>query len=306
MSEELVAEATAPAPVPESVTTPPILPEPTTVSQTPAEQPDWPEDWRDRFTRKAKTEDREKLGKRLARFASPDNILNGYLEMERRMSAGELKQAKLSENASEEDIAAYRKAWGIPETPEGYNIPLPEGFSESDKADFGEFLGVAHKLNMPASQAQGIAQWYLELRDRADQQLYDAAAALTVDHRATLKAEYGRDFNRNIDIAKADLATVLGSPDSAEALVGLTLADATKLGDNPAFIRYAVAQALGKADETMLVASQYDAAGKSLQEQYREALDLQATDRVKYHTPEHQDKLMKLSKAVHAQRSRAA
>jgi len=261
-------------------------------------KPDWPDDWRDKFASKAKAEDREKLSRRLARFASPDNVLASYLDLERKMSQGSLKPT-LADGATDEEVASFRKAWGIPEKPEEYGIAFPEGIdvTDADKADLSEFAAAAHKMHVPTAQAKGLADWYFALRAKAEQQLYDAAHELTINNRAAIKAEFGKEYDRNVRIAKADLTAVLGAPERAEALVGLTLSDGTKLGDHPEFIRYAVAQALKGADETTLVTSDLDASGKSVDDAYRAALDLKFTDPKTYHSESHQKKLATLAAA---------
>lgn len=270
------------------------------------EPPDWPDDWRDRFLRKAKPDEREKLGKRLNRFTSPDNVLSSYLELERKQSSGALKPA-LADDAAPEDVEAYRKAWGVPESPDGYGLTFPEGLeaSDSDKADLAEFAKVAHGMNAPPHVVKGMAETYFAMQERAMQDMYDAAHNQTINHTAELKAEYGRDFTRNVNIAKGYLASTVGAV-GADDLVSLTLADGTKLGDNPLFVRLAVSSGLATADDEALVTSDLNTGGKTLEDQWRESLDLAGTDPKKFHSEEHQKRHMMLGKAIAARRNKAA
>ncbi len=314
-------QATAPAPevAPEPAAAPAAAPPaasstpPASISpaapETPSEKPvasDWPDDWRDKFAAKAKPEDREKLSKRLARFASPDNVLSSYLDLDRKMSAGEIKPSALTENATPEEAAAFRKAWSVPEKPEEYALAFPESMKDSigeaDKAELNEFMATAHKMNTPAPIAKGLADWYFAQREKAVQQEYDQAIEKTVNYKSEIKAEFGKDYNRNITMAKAELASVI-TAERAGKLTDITLSDGTKLGDHPEFVRYVVASALKGADETALVNSDLTSAGKSFDEAYREAINLKFTDPKAYHSEGHQKKLQTLAAAKAKQKA---
>lgn len=64
------------------------------------------------------------------------------------------------EGASVEDIAAYRKATGVPDTPEGYELLTPEGVSEEDKAGYTATAKVvaaaAHEVGIPPSKMASV------------------------------------------------------------------------------------------------------------------------------------------------------
>lgn len=63
-------------------------------------------------------------------------------------------------DAKPEEIAAYRKAIGVPDTAEGYQLPIPESAVEEDKALFGEIAKLtaqeAHKLGVPKGAAESL------------------------------------------------------------------------------------------------------------------------------------------------------
>ena len=253
----------------------------------------WPEDWRQRF---AKND--EKLLKRLNRFASPENVLKSYLDLEKKMAGGVLKEA-LPENATDEQVAAYRKANGIPDAPDGYEYTPPAGvtFTEGDKAELDAFKAKFHELNLPADKASALLETYFARQVEFEQALHRAADEKTVEYRAELKAEYGRDYARNLNAARSWMDTVVGA-DVRNELIGVTLVDGTKLGDHPAFVRMIVQAGLAAAGDEQLAVAEFGGGGKSLGEQYREALDLKFTDEKAYFSAEHQEKLMRLSAAM--------
>ncbi len=293
------AAAPAPAPATPAAATPAPAPAPEPVVAS-----DYPDDWRDKFVSKAKAEDREKLTKRLARFASPENVLASYLDLEKKVSAGTLKPT-LGENANDEDVASFRKSWGIPDKPEEYGIAFPEAFkdiTDADKAELGEFMATAHKLNAPAPVAKGMAEWYFAMREKAIQQEYDAAYQTTINRKAEIKAEYGRDSDRNLKLASEHLSQEL-TAERTKSLIDLVLTDGTRLGDHPEFVRYVVQQALKNADATTLVTSDLTGSGQSFDEAYRAALDLKFTDPKAYHSDGHQKKLATLAAAKAKQKA---
>lgn len=273
--------------------------DPSTATPEPPVVADWPDDWRDRFAKKAPATEREKLAKRLARFGSPDNVLSSFLELERKQSAGLLKKG-LSENPSPEEIAEYRQANGIPEeaTLDTYGIKLPEGVEvdETTKADLAGFLGKMHAKNVPPAVVQEVMGEYFAAHQAAQQQLYEAAQQQTIEYKSQIKAEYGRDYERNMRLGNARLVETLGE-ENAKGITGLTLADGTKLGDHPDFVRYIVGTALATADDAALITGEFGGAGKSIDDQYAEALKLMNTDPKTYWSEAHQAKLNKLATA---------
>lgn len=316
------AGAQAPAPPPQAPDPGPQAPaDPTALSPAdgagngaeqaagadPAVEPDWRDDWRERIVAKLPAAERDKELHRLRRFASPENLYRSTRELERKISSGVLKPA-LGEDATPEEVSAFRKAWGVPETPDDYGLTFPEGIeaTEADKAELAEFAQVAHAHNAPPAMVKGMVEKYFAMQERANQQMYEAAQEMTLNRKAEVMAEMGRDFNRNVRLAKADLVSVMGSPEKAEALVSLTLADGTKLADHPDFIRYAVGSALRSADDEALVTSDLSTSGKSLQDAWNASLDMQATDPEKFHSEEHQARHKRLAAAIAAQRSKAA
>lgn len=254
----------------------------------------WPDDWRERLA----GDDAKELA-RLKRFASPENYLTRTKGIENQLRAGLLKPV-LSSDAGEPEVAEYRKAHGIPAeaTMEGYGLKFSEGYqpSETDKADATAFLTEMHKGSVPAATVQQVWTTYLGLQEKAEQQLHDAAQKLTVDQKAEVRAEMGRDYDRNMKLGNGFLATHLGE-EKAKVLTALPLANGTLLGDSPDFVRLFVAAALANADDAALVTAESAPGAGTIDEQYQAALAVADTDPKKYHSKEHQDKLLRLVNA---------
>lgn len=97
----------------------------------------------------------------------------------------------LSEDASDEDKATFdqglRQLLGVPETPEGYEIKMPEG-AVKDEAMSGWFSKTAHELGFSPAQAQALSDAFGVF----GQEYWDAK--LDADNKAateTLTKEFG-------------------------------------------------------------------------------------------------------------------
>ena len=103
----------------------------------------WREDWREALAGK----DEKELA-RLKRFASIENLHKSYREMEKRLSAARAVPT-LPENATEEQVAEYRKAIGVPETPEGYGLKFADELkpTETDNELLNGFASHMHGRN---------------------------------------------------------------------------------------------------------------------------------------------------------------
>jgi hypothetical protein len=258
-------------------------------------EPRWRDDWRE-----ALANGDEKEMKILQRYASFDNWARAQRELRTKLSSGAYK-ATLPDNADEADVAAFRKSWGVPDAPDGYGIEFPkiDGYepSDADKSDLNEFLTAMHKGNAPPGLVKAATDYYWSKQVANQQQLRDAALETTINRRSEIRAEWGKDYDRNTKIGNADMSSLIGE-DGAKELASQTLADGTKLGDHPQFTRYILAAALRNAGDAALampdIATQ--TAG-GLDAAYAAALDVQWTNPREYHSPTHQQKLERLAAA---------
>lgn len=115
------------------------------------------------------------LGERHGEFADtlkakgwegPADVLAAYGQLEKD-SAGRV--AIPGEGASDEDRAAFWKALGRPDSPDGYGLARPENMPEAEWDDerMGRFAAAAHALGMPAAHVKGVIDWLA--KDTAEQ-----------------------------------------------------------------------------------------------------------------------------------------
>jgi hypothetical protein len=231
----------------------------------PPAPPNWPEDWRERLAG-----NNDGFGKLLKRFASPENFARSYTELRQKVSAPPTLPT-LPENPTEEQVAEYRKAIGIPETPDGYGIKFDEslGATEADNEMLQGFLAHMHGQHIPPAHAQAAFGWYQQWA--AEQRDKQVATAQRERARITneLRKEYGGEYKRNLGLADEFLTAYPGiakyvNPNSPDL----------------EFTRDIIALARATAPEDALYSGDSDAGGKGLDEQIQELRTKSITGRL--------------------------
>ena len=121
-----------------------------------------------------------------------------------------------NEKSSPEEVAAYRKAIGVPESPEGYKLKpeqLPQGVTWDDSVA-KRAAELAHKHNIPAAAMSELMKFDL---DRAA--LMNQAAASMIETqlesgRAELQRVYGDKMPEKIELARRAAVTAGVDPSS--------------------------------------------------------------------------------------------
>lgn len=258
-------------------------------------QADWPADWREKLA----AGDEKKLA-RLKRNTDPGQVFTSYLELERKVSAKELKTAP-PENGTEAEVTAWRKDNGIPEKPEGYLKDLPEGLvvGEEDKKLLGQFAADMHALNADPKFVQAaIASHYKMLEgitadqvvadDKYREKAYDA-----------LEKEWGPvrgpEFKGNLaamhslfDLAPAPAKN--GDPTVKDLVLGARLADGTVLGDHPSTLRWLAAVGRELNPASTVVPGVSGNAVQSLDARKTEIEKVMRNDRAAYNKDENMQK----------------
>lgn len=203
---------------------------------------DWPEDWRAKLAG-----DDEKLGKRLERFKSPKDVWQSFLNAEAKISSGQMKPV-LPKDATEEDIAAYRKEIGVPDKPEGYLEKLPNGLviGDADKPMAEGFLAAAHQANMPPEFVGAALDWYYKTQEVQVSETVTADKEFRVNAEEDLRAEFGGEYRVQQNSWKnfLDSTPVVGKDEDGkdvslgDLMRGARTPDGRLLGDNPDFLRW--------------------------------------------------------------------
>lgn len=228
-----------PAPVP----TPPAAPAP---KAPPAADPKLDadpsppanDDWRSRLSGGD-----EKLAGYLGRFASEKAFTEASKKLNDEIKGGVYRKP-LSADPTEDELAAYRKDFGIPEKPEGYLEKLPEGLviGDDDKPFIDAFVADMHSANAPKGTVDAaISAYYKILEDQSASEAEEIGNARR-DNEEVLRSEWGGDFRRNLNIASGFIATL---PDAVKgALTSGTDAAGMPLANNAEVLKWVTSLAL--------------------------------------------------------------
>lgn len=161
----------------------------------------WPDDWRNRYA----GEDVKKM-ERLNRYASPAAAFDALLSLQSKIGAGELR-SKLPDNATKEQVAAWRSENGIPESPDKYDLADVK-VSAEDKAMVDGFLAKLHGANAPAAVAKEAVAWYYDEAERRTEERLNKDKQIAMTSEDALRAEWGDEYRTNVNMANGLLETI--------------------------------------------------------------------------------------------------
>lgn len=195
-------------------------------------QASWPDDWRTRLAG-----DDAKLAKRLERFTEPGAIVKSWLSAEQKISSGEFK-SRLPENATPEQLAAFRKEHGIPEAPEGYFEKLPDGLviGEDDKEGVAGLAKELHELNAPPSIVHKVIGYYNAYKQSQMDAIAEKDTADVTATEDTLRADWGKDYRPNINAVQTYLEANFGD-EEREAIMNARAPDGRALMNIPGVLK---------------------------------------------------------------------
>ena len=150
----------------------------------------------------------------LAKYRTLPDALKGLVEAQRligKRQEGMIKlPGQLKEGATEaekaahaQSVAEYRKALGVPESPDKYILKpeqLPEGMEWSD--DFGKrFSEVAHKHNIPPQAMHELVSEYIGMEQSRAQAQVQVLAQEVEQGRTQLQDAWKGNFDANLATA---------------------------------------------------------------------------------------------------------
>jgi hypothetical protein len=121
-----------------------------------------------------------------------------------------------SEKSTPEEVAAYRKAIGVPESPEAYNLKpeqLPEGVTWDDNVA-KRAAELAYKHNVPAAAMQEFMKFDMERASLMNQAAAQMIETQLETGRAELQAVWGDKMPEKIELARRAAVTAGVDPTS--------------------------------------------------------------------------------------------
>lgn len=241
----------SPSPIPSPAPTPSPEPAPNP-TPSPAPTPDPAaslEKWRESYATKKATVDgkldqaaHDKLLARLKRFSSIDDALESFFNADKKIADGTYKKP-LADKATPEEVAEYRKANGIPETPEKYLDSLPNGLviGDEDKPIIAEFTKAFHGVHADTKVVQTAIKTYYDVVDKAEGIKAELNASAKTATEDLLHDEWGPDYRANTNLINAFVGSM--PKDLQEELFQSAKPDGTQIMNNPAMLKWMAQQA---------------------------------------------------------------
>lgn len=165
-----------------------------------------PEDWRGQALAKAGFEpgdDYDKAMKQLERVSDFGVFTKNYLSAQDKIRSGEISNG-LPDDPTDEQLADYREAHGVPATAEDYELSLDEGLvlGEADEAIMGGIYEIAHADNISSETMSKMTNAMLSGRQaQADARIsQDGVDKQMADQQ--LKDAWGGDMTTNVNMVK--------------------------------------------------------------------------------------------------------
>ncbi len=206
----------------------------------PAAPATWPDDWRDLMAKEVGGEDKKAVAqelKRLQRFASPMAVWGSQRELETKLTG--LVRVP-GPKASEDDVAAYRKALGVPETVDGYfeklNLGKGKVLGEADKPVAESFATALHAENATPGQVSKAIGWWLDYQQAAEDQRQENDGTFQKQTEIDLRKEWGAQYKPT----SAAIKTLYDDlpPQVRDIIDGGRSATGNLLGNDPDFMRW--------------------------------------------------------------------
>lgn len=150
-------------------------------------------------------------------WKSPESAVQSAWHLEKLMGADKAGRGMVwpkDENDADGWRAVYSKL-GRPETPEGYDIKLPEG---SDDTYLKAILPALHEAGVPKAKMQKILETHEAFAAKYHEQQEDEWADASNKQFESLQKEWGNDFERNSEMARRAIRMAGITKEQAESI----------------------------------------------------------------------------------------
>jgi hypothetical protein len=186
----------------------------------------------------------------------------------------------LAKNATPEQIAEWRAANGVPETPDKYDLGGTK-VSDAGKAFLEKYLPVAHAANMTPEQVKANLSFIAQVnKDESDARALNDRQVQD-DGEEVLRAEWGTEFKRNINFIH-NLLDGAATPAFKDKFLGGRLADGTPIGSDPESLRFLMQLALVQNPTGTLVPGYNANPAQGVDEEIAKIDKMMRTDRKAY------------------------
>lgn len=165
-----------------------------------------PETWRNDLVSLAGIKDEKEIESRmnqLGRITDVGSLVKSFFNAQDKIRKGEISSG-LPENATPEQIAAYRAANDIPEAPDKYKLALEEGLElgEHNKGRINKILEQAHSGMISNKVASGLVNTILKEEAEYAKQREAQDGLDTQQSENLLRQTWGSDYQANVNMVK--------------------------------------------------------------------------------------------------------
>jgi len=155
------------------------------------------------------------------------NLARSYVNAQRLIGTDKLP---LPANPTDEDLDNIYSRLGRPESPDEYGIQADGNILTEDAT--ARFKEIAHALRFTPDQATGILNYYLSEASNSAEGMQVAVQEQAKQTEAELRQEWGAAYDSKLQAAQSAITEFSG-----DDILGMDLADGTKVGNHPAFVK---------------------------------------------------------------------
>lgn len=212
------------------------------------------------------------LRKKIERYNSVEAMAKALDDAKVELSKRPKALKKPDADASPEAVAEYKKSVGAPAEAKAYleDFSEPDHFSEEyHRPALEEFSKLFYDEDIPTDKGRKLIDAFFDFEARKLQEMNAAAAEQQIKAHDELVKEIGgvQRFEMTVDAARRYGEEAAGAKEW-HTLVNTPFADGTRLGDNPAFLRFARAIATDAYGEDLTLVTGDPAALNNAQAEY--------------------------------------
>lgn len=189
-------------------------------------------------------DDKELLGF-LGRYHSKEAGLKAIKKIHDDIRSGKYI-VPLGEDATDEEVAAYRKQMGIPEAADKYLEALPKDLviGDDDKPFVAKFAEAMLGANAPKGMFEAALSTYYDIVEEQSAAQIEANEQAKSAAEEALRQEWANpgEYKRNINILSNYFSSL--PQDVNEAVIGAVDANGVQLLNNPSIVKFFMDQAL--------------------------------------------------------------
>lgn len=154
-------------------------------------------------------------------FKGLGDVFKSYVNAQKMVGGEKIVIPKGTLDTPEAWADVFKKL-GVPDTPEGYGIKKPDGYPADipydEKLD-KDFAAFAHKAGLLPKQVAAIHGWHADVVKGMYESTAGANRQALEQGIASLKKEWGADYDKRLDLANRVVKTFGGSPEEVGAFL---------------------------------------------------------------------------------------